>query len=250
MSGDRLPTVLLYHQLQQTPTERTSVTPEAFRSQLLALRQDGWHFVPLATLLPAVLRGGYGRTGLPWLAVTFDDGYADFAGMKEFLADNDVPATVFLLTQSVGSTNLWNPKAHTIAEHLSLADVKELARAGVDFQLHGTDHHRLTKFDRAALEERFRRGCGWFEEVLGRRPSVLAYPYGSFDATVRQTAARYFEYATSVSQGCWGGEESRYALNRLEIQTWMTPAFLARLLSAPRRQRGRMLCQAREEAGA
>jgi peptidoglycan/xylan/chitin deacetylase (PgdA/CDA1 family) len=158
-----------------------------------------------------------------------------------------VPVTVFLLTGCVGRENLWNPKAYTVERHLTAQEIGDLQNLGVDFQLHGVDHHRLTKFDEATIESIFERGQRDFKGLFKRDADVIAYPYGAFDETVLAVARRFFAYGLSVTQGRWGGRGSRYCLNRVEVTGWMGPELLPRLLSCPRRERAQMYREWRDE---
>lgn len=245
--SERLPTILLYHQMEEDgrvgkidEVERTSVSASCFREQIKTLLLEGWQFVPLHSVLAAFSQGPKWPKEHPIVALTFDDGYADILRVSPFLREHRIPATVFLLTESVGKQNLWNPKAYSIRNHLSLAEILQLIPQGFSFEFHGTDHHRLTKFSEEELAVRFARGQEFFEDNLGRRSSVIAYPFGSFDETVLAVAPRFFSYGLSVSQGRWGGA-AQYQWNRVEITRDMDAAFLARLLSSPRKQRGALL---------
>ena len=248
----QLPTILLYHHVvphtrAETLLEPTSISLDTFASQLDALASDGWVFVDLEVMLAGLCAGDQARTagGAPELAITFDDGYASLLEALPVLSDRRVPATVFLLTDFLGQDNRWNPKAFSIERHLSLDEVASLAKSGLGVEFHGTDHQRLTKLGPGELDQRFARGQDFFAQHFGRQARVIAYPYGAFDAKVSEAARRHFEFGLAVDRGAWAGGAARHHINRIEVQCWMTPDFLVRLLSLEKRLRPRFLQETR-----
>jgi peptidoglycan/xylan/chitin deacetylase (PgdA/CDA1 family) len=134
----RAPTVILmYHRIAIEPDDPfgLAVRPERFAEQMAALHLYG-EPVPLCE----VIHRGRG----PRIAVTLDDGYADNALVAdELLRSADVPATVFVTSEAVGSAaSLWplrleelfrrgHPAAGPL--HLTIADtplVVDLAAGG------------------------------------------------------------------------------------------------------------------------
>lgn len=248
--SERLPTVLCYHRVASPAVERTDVSPAHFREQLGALLDAGWRFVPLSELLAAVTTPSERRLRAPLLALTFDDAYEDLAAAWPWLRERQIPATCFVITGAVGGDNLWNPRARVVARHLGLDQLRAMKTEGLDVQLHGLDHHRLTKFAPEELDRRFTAARQWLADELDAPPTVVAYPYGDHDAKVVEVARRHFEYGLSVTQGRWAGPDARHVLNRLEVTGWMTPADLAALLEAPLKQRAAIYHAARQRAGA
>jgi peptidoglycan/xylan/chitin deacetylase (PgdA/CDA1 family) len=244
---DRVPAVLCFHQFHdegQASPERTSLPTSVFEAQMRSLLADGWRIVPLAEVIPLICQPEY-TPEEPKLAITFDDAYVDVLKVAPLLTSLDLPATVFVLTDYIGKTNLWNPKAYTIRQHLSRSEMLGLASKRVDFQFHGCHHHRLTKFPPQQLEQFFFRGQDAFGEVFGREATMIAYPYGALSNDVLEAAARHFQYGLSVSQGKWSGPESRLQLNRVEVTSDMTARFLVDLLSCDRRRRREFLLEHR-----
>lgn len=244
----RVPTILSYHQLHedgQATEERTSLPLSVFEAQILDLLADGWRVVPLADIIPLICRAEPISTEQSTIAITFDDAYVDVLKAAPFLASLKLPATVFVLTDYIGKTNLWNPKAHIIKRHLSRSEMLDLASAGMDFQFHGCDHHRLTKFLPEQLVHLFSRGQASFHAIFGRRASVIAYPFGAFNHDVVEAATQFFRYGLSVSRGSWAGTDSEYRLNRVEVTNGMTARFLLDLLSCDRRKRRALVQQQR-----
>ncbi|MGD8496007.1 MAG: polysaccharide deacetylase family protein [Gemmatimonadales bacterium] len=95
--------ILGYHRVAADPSDpyENCVSPTAFRSQLAVLARVA-RPVSLSALLDEP-HGGPGR-----VALTFDDGYADFAlAALPILREFDVPATLFVVSGAIGRDEYW-----------------------------------------------------------------------------------------------------------------------------------------------
>lgn len=94
--------VLMYHRVAEEPYDPfgLAVRPDTFADQISSLQRHA-DVVPLSDVLRAT-RG-------PRVAVTFDDGYADnLHHALAVLEHNDVPATFFVTSGTIGSAGpLW-----------------------------------------------------------------------------------------------------------------------------------------------
>ena len=82
------------------------------------------------------------------VALTFDDGFADFATAAfPELRKRNWPATVFLPTGHLGGTDRWEHRRPGSKGRalLDWSTVAELAEAGVDFGGHSVTHRNLTR---------------------------------------------------------------------------------------------------------
>lgn len=125
--------------------------------------------------------------GGPLLAVTFDDGeYGVFGHARPVLVELGVPGTVFAPISPVGGPGLmgWD-------------ELDALASAGWEIGSHTFTHARLTELDDATLADELRRSREEIEQRLGTPCVSIAYPYGAFDARVREAAA-----AAGFTAGC------------------------------------------------
>jgi peptidoglycan/xylan/chitin deacetylase (PgdA/CDA1 family) len=240
----RYPTILLYHQFEGSNSisalmERTCILKESFIDQILTLKKNGWLFTNLKTLLENLTSkpGPDRRKNL--IALTIDDGYQDLLHISDFLFEHKIPATVFICPDYLGKNNLWNTKSSIIKKHLERDEIKILESKGFEFEFHGKDHHRMTKFNQRQLEKRMKTGIKAFSDLLNRNPSIISYPYGSYNDEVIQSICGYFDYGLSVSQGAWFGEENKYTLNRFEVTNWMTTEFLSKILEMPAMERSK-----------
>jgi peptidoglycan/xylan/chitin deacetylase (PgdA/CDA1 family) len=145
------------------------------------------------------------------VAVTFDDAYRNFFEVAlPVLERKGIPVTLFVPSGRLGGAITWDAGTSCDVALMTREEVVEAARRGVEIASHGHMHVDLTKVSldeaRADLAESVRA----LEEITGRRPRFLAYPWGRHDDGVRALAADAgFEaaYAVNVSSGDPFGRE-------------------------------------------
>jgi len=217
------------------------VTPESFRRHLACLSRD-FRLLPLRELVARLLAGE--RLPERSCAISFDDGWRDNHDHAwPALREAGVPATIFLVTDRVGTEgDFWPDEVArragslapdrlaalglgTAAAHVRIEELKQLpepererrldalraatpdlappgrqlldwdevhamARGGIDFESHAASHAMLTALPAArVLDELARSRTTLREHGLGAA-SLLAYPNGSFDTGVMESARR------------------------------------------------------------
>lgn len=184
--------VLGYHRIADSFSDPYGlcVRPDMFAEQLEALRTTA-QVIDLNTL-----RKGLRRRSLPKraVAITFDDGYVDFAEVaRPLLECNDLPATVFAVTGDLGQEFWWD-RLHrllfspsllpeslelTIREKVYRWSLLEAGPLSVDKRLSGARHRllqllyppiqRLSPDERASALDSLQ---GWVEGVDRPRPQT------------------------------------------------------------------------------
>lgn len=187
--------ILLYHDISDAPGSY-SVSAEAFRAQLQALKKAGYETVSFPGLIGFVEHG----TPLPKkpLVITFDDGYENNITIAApILAEYGMCAAINVIGVSVGK-DTYKDSAQPIIPHFSFEEADPGVRAGVlDIQSHSFDMHNSPELDR----ERYRRGVlriagedemeyiaafradleasrSAIERALGTTVTTYAYPFG------------------------------------------------------------------------
>ncbi len=165
------------------------------------------------------------------VALTFDDGFANFATeAAPLLREYGLPATLFVVTNHVGHDNRWGGRADSGVPVLPLLDWDDLGRlreAGVTLGAHTRTHPRLTRLDGPALEEELAGAADEMKRRLGQPPDGLAYPYGVADDRVARAAAAHYRWACTTDFRPLGGAEPRRLLPRLDAGYFRAPARLA-----------------------
>jgi len=183
MAGVRDRLVLGYHAVSDVYVSQLTVYADALRQQVSELLGQGYE----GTTFNSIVRHAVRRRRL---AVTFDDGEGSVSQHAfPVLAELGVPATVFVVSASVGDPGL-----------LGWDELAELARAGWEVGSHTVCHARLPELDDVALDAELRDSRRTIEDMLGLPCRSIAYPYGASDQRVRSAAAR-----AGYTAGCTTG---------------------------------------------
>lgn len=232
--------ILLYHNIlpagSALTADQQSIPFDLLQEHLKAMQRAGFEPLSLENAFEQLV-SQTSEQHPPKFAVTFDDAYESLVEHLPLL-DSTIRPAVFFLMDYAGKSNLtWNTRSPVVHRHMTLAQARELVKVGIDFELHGTDHHNLVKFDRDELRRRFQRGAAQFQEQFDRAPRFLSYPYGCCNEDVRAVAAEFFQGAFSVTHGAWWGEKARYAVNRFSVPSFLSGDDLVEVVCADPAQR-------------
>ncbi len=190
--------VLCYHSVNPSPSY-LSLSPGLF-AEHLAWLEDHCQVVPLDELV-----AGPGSTGGPYVAITFDDGYADnHTHALPLLAARGMTASFFVAVGFLERdpevmahlSEVWGTR-HEQLRPLSWGQVEELRDAGMAIGSHTWSHRNLARLSPADAEHDLRRSRGALEGRLGEPVRVIAYPWGKLGRHVTAetfTAARRTGY--------------------------------------------------------
>ena len=173
--------ILGYHKVGRPPPggwETWFYVPEAaFAKQLAALRDGGWQPVDLATFL----RGLSEPERLPERAalITFDDGYGSVREVAlPWLERLGYPAVLFMPTDFVGRTNLFDLESEPEEPLCDWDDLRELVRRGVAVESHGASHRTFSELTPSERAVELEGSKAALEAELDRPVQLFAYPYG------------------------------------------------------------------------
>jgi peptidoglycan/xylan/chitin deacetylase (PgdA/CDA1 family) len=226
-----------------------NVGPDIFAQHIAALSECA-EFVRLEDV-PERLRSS-NLPVKPLVCLTFDDGYASvFTQALPVMVRHRTPATVFVVTRYVGSTEPmpfdgWGQmhRERTPPEVWRAATWEELQTAVqtglVSVASHSHQHQDGRSCDAQQLIEEAQRSRAILQGRLnGGAGAAYAYPYGStrlgqvppaYVAAVRQAG---YELAVSTDLGLADRESDRYKLPRVEAHALDSPAVLcAKVLGA------------------
>jgi peptidoglycan/xylan/chitin deacetylase (PgdA/CDA1 family) len=153
------------------------VPEDVFAAQLTVLRDGGWQPLDGATFL----RGLAEPRTLPERAalITFDDGYRSVLEVAlPWLERFGFPAVLFMPTDFVGRTNIFDLESEPEEPLCDWDDLRELVRRGVAAESHSASHRtfsELTRYERVLELERSKEAL---EGELGQAVQLFAYPYG------------------------------------------------------------------------
>lgn len=211
-------TLLCYHAVDPDWRSSLAVSPDAFDEQCSWLASHR-QVLDLPDTLGRL--DGAGRLPRGTVALTFDDGFASvYEHAFPVLLRHRLPATVFLVAETLtpeGRAVDWVvPAPKTPPPTLTVDQVLEMQDAGVRFASHSWAHRDLTAMDGRECEDDLRRSREFLSDLLRSRVTVLAYPRGLHDETVRRAAAQAgYSHAFGLPEG--REPFGRYAVPRVGI---------------------------------
>jgi peptidoglycan/xylan/chitin deacetylase (PgdA/CDA1 family) len=187
------------------------------------------------------------------IIITIDDGYLNnYTLVYPILVELEIPATIFVIGWSRGRTHRMDGVT-PINHHFSWQQAREMIDSGfIDIQSHtyelhwprdeGFGRHLTLRNPNETLEEYFRairdddnKLQAMFEQYLGYRANIFAYPHGLSNAdseaaykAIGYQATLLFQGGVSVVEK--GNPDSLFSLNRLNVTGEMTPEELIRYI--------------------
>ncbi|MEW6665515.1 MAG: polysaccharide deacetylase family protein [Thermodesulfobacteriota bacterium] len=205
------------------------MSPEIFDRHMRFLYRKGYSFLSEQDLVTFL----FGDVPLPGrsVMVTFDDGYLDnYTNALPILERYGARATIFLSVRMIGETLLWDERSTSF---LSLFQIKEIRRRGIDFGSHGMTHRSLTKCPDKQVKEEIRLSKKALEDLLGQEVGLFSYPFGHYDRAVKETVRLSgFKCAFTLHKGINRKGTDPYALRRLKPGGTLAGLLLL-ILSAP-----------------
>lgn len=207
-AADNGAVVLMYHRFDQPDQPQTNIRMDQFAQHLAELKNGGYTVMAL----PAILERLRNRERLPdrTVAITVNDATTDLYSLAwPKFRDAGFPITVFVASDFVdrGAPGM-----------MTWDQVRELAAAGVTIgsQTASVAHLPEIEIDQVKLE--IDRASNRIQAETGRRPVLLAYPYGEFGSAVQKVVAeRGYVAAFGQQSGVMNPASDRYGLPRFAL---------------------------------
>jgi len=233
--------ILTYHSIDDSGSP-ISVSPAVFREHVQWMASGHVRVLPIGDLVSD-------PHGPDAVALTFDDGFANFETAAAVLAEHGLPATLFIVTGHVGGMNDWGGRAAREIPAMRLLSWDDIARhsaAGVRIGAHTHRHPDLTTIGSVDAAADIDKCIGEIRSHLGVEPNVFAYPYGAHDTATAALAAGRFRLAVTTRFDVIRGDDPRELTPRLDmyyfrrsrtIDAWGSPGFQRRLMSIRTRRK-------------
>ncbi len=222
--------ILTYHSVDDSDSV-ISISEREFADHVRFLSSGRVRVMPLSELLES-------PDTADAVALTFDDGFANFATAAwPLLRDAGLPATVYVVSEHVGGTNLWGGRPEPGIPRLSLMDWDALARLaeeGLELGGHGGSHCSLEGLAAAALRAEVEAATQRIREETGQEAWSFAYPYGDHDDAAASAVGQHYGAACTTRLATLSGRPDPLRLPRLDafylrrpgaLDRYGTPAF-------------------------
>ncbi|HEX7979598.1 MAG TPA: polysaccharide deacetylase family protein [Gemmatimonadaceae bacterium] len=237
--------ILTYHSVDETGSV-ISISERSFRRHIAWLAQSHVRVVPLEEITSVSVDEDA-------VAITFDDGLASFGrAAAPLLVEHGLPATLFVVTDAVGSSNVWRGRQDPGIPVQPLLDWEQLGalhEAGIQLGAHTCTHPRLTALDGDALEREIVASKQRLARELGVDARTFAYPYGAVSPAARDVVARTFQFGCTTRLAALASEEDQAMLPRLDSYYLRSPDSLESWGSRRFRMRLGLLAGARSVRG-
>ena len=230
-------TILMYHNIAQPPPgvklRSLYVTPDMFRFQMWYLKQAGYQVVSLDEIADFVQPGSPTQGSEKKIALTFDDGFADFYHHAfPILQEYGYTATVYLVSGQIGNFNTWD--AHKLNAEKSLMNwqmIKVLSKGGITFGSHTQSHPFLTELSTSQAMEEIAGSKAALEDQLDCSVNHFCYPSGNYNDRITELVkSAGYKTATVTEQGYIHRGDDPFMLKRLFIKyRTYPPSFMYKL---------------------
>ena len=204
--------ILMYHSIAGAPGP-TSIPTATFSAQMELLAASGLPVLRMNQVAEH-LTSGLGRA----VAITFDDGFRDFADAAwPVLRRLGLAAMVYLPAERMGGAEDWVGAHRPPRVLMSWDHVRALAAEGVDFGSHTATHADLSRVGLTQAAEEIDLAAARIQAELGVPPAHFAPPYGRTTSAARRLIAA--RHATSVGTrlGIAHSTSDLHDLPRLEM---------------------------------
>ncbi len=198
----------MYHRFGERATPTTNISLELFEAHLKELTSGRYAVKPVAEIVAALKAG----RPLPdrTVGLTIDDAFLSvYREAWPRLKRAGLPVTLFVATESVD---------HGAPQYLNWDQLREMVQAGVAIGAHTGSHAHLAALDGAAVARELTNSNARFEQELGFRPKLFAYPYGEASRAVMAAAkAAGYEAAFGQHSGVLHGAAEGFYLPRFAM---------------------------------
>ncbi len=215
----RIP-VLMYHSVsavREGELAPYTLSPDAFEAHLAHLVDAGYRTYTISGLLEALAAE---RLAERSVAVTFDDGLADFhEHALPLLVRYGVASTLYVPTAYIDGNVGWLRKHPADRRPMLTADqLRDVHAHDVECGAHSHTHPELDRLRTPAVVAEVRRSKEVLEDLLAAHVDSFAYPFG-YHRRPSRDAVRDAGFRSACAVGNLAADESldRFAIPRLIV---------------------------------
>ncbi len=210
---DNSAVIFTYHRFGENRFPTTNTTLSQFRVHLDILKNNNYTVLSLDKIIDAYEQG----TTLPnrVVALTVDDAYRSFyENAWPLLQEYGFPVTIFVSTDPVDRAS----KSSQSSNYMTWDMLRDLHNNGALISNHTASHlHMITASKETNIKE-IEKSQQRFQDELGFKPDIFAYPYGEYNLAARQIIVDMgFRAAFGQHSGVSHGGADIFTLPRFAI---------------------------------
>lgn len=200
--------VVVYHRFNEPAFASTSIRLEQFKAHLSELKKNQYNVVSLPEIVSSINLG----KDLPdrTIGLSVDDAYRSFYDVAwPLLKAAKLPVTLFV------STDVVDRQA---PGYMTWDQIREVQKEGVIIGSQTKSHKHLPLLPLGDAKMEIDKANIRIATELGKKPSLLAYPYGEYSYPVRQIIVdRGFDAAFTQSSGVISSHLDKFAFPRFAL---------------------------------
>lgn len=226
----------MYHSIELMPKSTAMrslhVPPKRFRFQMWLLKVFGYRALSLKDLKPYLIGEKSGKV----VGLTFDDGYKNnLTNALPILKKYNFSATCFIVSNYIGSYNLWDRKKGIMQMPLmNFDEISIWLDSGMDIGSHTQTHPDLTSLSQKELMMEV-KGCkAYLERKFKIKIEYFCYPFGIHNEAICEIVKEsgYFSALTMI-RGRVKLKSDRFRLPRIPVNHHTLPhLFLTKVLTS------------------
>lgn len=199
--------LFVYHRFGDEKHASTNTSLEILKQQFEFFKDNGYEVVTLDRLSRALKE----KKNIPdnWVVLCIDDSYKSFyTNALELFKTYHYPFALFVYIEATD-------KGYN--DYMSWEQIKEVSQFG-EIGLHSYGHKHMVSLSAEEIKKDTDRALFSFEKELQFRPKYYAYPYGEFDAKVKDAITSYgFELILNQNVGAVSAKSPRDDLDRIAL---------------------------------
>ncbi|HLV35519.1 MAG TPA: polysaccharide deacetylase family protein [Spirillospora sp.] len=195
------------------------VRPDDFAAQMAYLHDLGYTPMTVSNLVAAMQQQD-DALSQNVVAITFDDGYADFYyEALPVLQHYGIPATLYVTTAYVGSRSKWlAPLKEGSRPMMTWSMIRKAHEAGIEIGAHSHSHPELDILPNEQALEEICKPKPLLEAQIGAPVKSFAYPYGYHSAaTIELVKTAGYTSACTVNHAFSFSGDNVFALSRIPV---------------------------------
>jgi len=201
MKSNNIIPILMYHDVSNKKNNHSTYY-ENFFKQINFIKKLGYQSVNLCDLNK--------RSNKKKFVITFDDGYENiYKYAFPFLKKNNLKATCFIVTKSIGKFNYWDKtKPHLKKKIMTLRQLKLWIEAGLEIGSHTSNHYNLCTIKVKKMTSEIIEPINFFRK-MDINIKTFSYPFGKYNSEALKIVKKHYKFAVTTNR-------SRYKINNFK----------------------------------